>query len=55
LNLAGLPAISIPCGFNSAKLPIGLQIIGNYMDETRIFQLASLFMKDHPITLPELS
>ena len=55
LNLAGLPAISVPCGFNTSKLPIGLQIIGNYMDEARIFQLASLFMKDHPIALPELS
>jgi len=55
LNLAGLPAISIPCGFSSSNLPIGLQVIGNSMDETRIFQLASLFMKEHPIQCPELS
>ncbi len=55
LNLAGLPAISIPCGFSSAKLPIGLQVIGNSLDETRMFQLASLYMREHPIQLPELS
>ncbi len=54
-NLAGVPAISIPCGFNSARLPIGLQIIGNYLEENKIFQLASFFLKDHPITFPELS
>jgi aspartyl-tRNA(Asn)/glutamyl-tRNA(Gln) amidotransferase subunit A len=29
-NLAGLPAMSVPCGFNSGKLPIGMQLIGNY-------------------------
>src|SRR5262249_33120528 len=53
-NLAGLPAISIPCGLNSSKLPVGLQIIGNYMQESRIFQLASFYMKEHPISLPVL-
>jgi len=55
LNLAGLPAISIPCGFSSARLPIGLQVIGNSLDETTIFQLAAFYMKEHPIRLPELS
>jgi aspartyl-tRNA(Asn)/glutamyl-tRNA(Gln) amidotransferase subunit A len=54
LNLAGLPAISVPCGFSSARLPIGLQIVGNYLDENKIFQLASLFVKEHPMTFPEL-
>lgn len=54
LNLAGLPAISVPCGFHSAKLPIGLQIIGNYLQESKIFQLASFFMKDHPMIFPEI-
>lgn len=54
LNLAGLPALSIPCGRNSSGLPIGLQIIGNYLDESRIFKLAHVYMKDHPIVLPEL-
>jgi aspartyl-tRNA(Asn)/glutamyl-tRNA(Gln) amidotransferase subunit A len=55
MNLAGLPAISVPCGFDSAGLPIGLQIIGKGLGESRLFQLASVFEKDHPIRLPELA
>lgn len=53
-NLAGLPALSIPCGRNASEMPIGLQIIGNYLDEARIFKLGHVYMKDHPIVLPEL-
>jgi len=41
VNLAGLPAMSIPCGFGSAaKLPVGLHLIGNYFDEARMLGLA---------------
>ena len=54
-SLAGLPAISIPCGFHNSGLPIGLQIIGNYLDESRVLQLATLFQKEHPVPSPELS
>ena len=54
-SLAGLPAISIPCGFHSGGLPIGLQIIGNHLDESRVLQLATLFQKEHPVPSPELS
>lgn len=39
-NIAGLPAISIPCGFSSCKLPIGLQFIGNYYEENKLFNIA---------------
>nr|YP_002048892.1 glutamyl-tRNA (Gln) amidotransferase subunit A [Paulinella chromatophora]ACB42682.1 glutamyl-tRNA (Gln) amidotransferase subunit A [Paulinella chromatophora] len=39
-NLAGLPAISVPCGFDNSGLPIGLQLIGNVLDEGRILQIA---------------
>lgn len=39
-NLAGLPAISVPCGFTKAGLPIGLQLIGNYFDEAKLFRAA---------------
>jgi aspartyl-tRNA(Asn)/glutamyl-tRNA(Gln) amidotransferase subunit A len=39
-NVWGLPAISVPCGFTSAGLPIGLQIIGPHWREDRVLQLA---------------
>jgi aspartyl-tRNA(Asn)/glutamyl-tRNA(Gln) amidotransferase subunit A len=38
--LAGVPAMSIPCGFDAKGLPVGLQITGNYFDEARMLQLA---------------
>ncbi len=39
-NVWGLPAISIPCGFTEAGLPIGLQIAGPYWEEACVLQLA---------------
>lgn len=39
-NLAGLPAISVPCGFTSDRLPIGLQCIGRPFDEESLLRLA---------------
>jgi aspartyl-tRNA(Asn)/glutamyl-tRNA(Gln) amidotransferase subunit A len=47
-NLAGVPAISVPCGFTSAGLPIGLQFIGAGGDEFTILQVASAFEKSLP-------
>lgn len=43
LNLAGLPGMSVPCGFSSDERPIGLQMIGNYFDEARLLQIAHAF------------
>jgi aspartyl-tRNA(Asn)/glutamyl-tRNA(Gln) amidotransferase subunit A len=43
VNLAGLPGISIPCGFSSTGLPIGLQIIGKPFDEEMILRVAYAF------------
>lgn len=39
VNLAGLPGISVPCGFDDQGLPIGLQIIGNVLREDQVFRL----------------
>jgi aspartyl-tRNA(Asn)/glutamyl-tRNA(Gln) amidotransferase subunit A len=40
INLAGLPALSLPCGFDSEALPIGMQIIGKHFDETTVLRIA---------------
>jgi aspartyl-tRNA(Asn)/glutamyl-tRNA(Gln) amidotransferase subunit A len=40
INLAGLPALSLPCGFDATGLPIGMQIIGKYFDEPNLLRLA---------------
>jgi len=40
VNLAGVPAIVVPCGFSSGKLPIGLQIIGRPFEEDKIIRAA---------------
>lgn len=42
-NLAGIPGISVPCGFSSAGLPIGLQLMGKHFDEKRLLQVAYQF------------
>ncbi|MEH1815481.1 MAG: Asp-tRNA(Asn)/Glu-tRNA(Gln) amidotransferase subunit GatA [Nostoc sp.] len=40
VNLAGLPSLSLPCGFDDQGLPIGLQLIGNVLREDLLFQVA---------------
>ncbi len=42
-TFAGLPCISIPCGFNAAGLPMGLQIIGKPQDDGGVLQLAAAY------------
>jgi aspartyl-tRNA(Asn)/glutamyl-tRNA(Gln) amidotransferase subunit A len=42
VNLAGVPAISVPCGFTNG-LPLGLQIIGKHFDESTIYRVAHVF------------
>ena len=44
-NLAGLPAMSAPCGFNTNELPIGMQLIGNYFSEARLLQVAHQYQQ----------
>jgi len=46
INLAGVPAISLPCGNSSEGLPIGLQLIGNHFDEARLLNAAYAFEQE---------
>ena len=39
VNLAGLPGMSLPCGFDDQGLPIGLQLIGNVLREDLLFEV----------------
>ena len=43
VNIAGLPAISFPCGKDANGMPIGLQLIGKKFDETTLYTLANYF------------
>jgi aspartyl-tRNA(Asn)/glutamyl-tRNA(Gln) amidotransferase subunit A len=45
INLAGLPGMSIPCGFGDKGRPVGLQIVGNYFDEARMLAVAHAFQR----------
>jgi aspartyl-tRNA(Asn)/glutamyl-tRNA(Gln) amidotransferase subunit A len=45
-NLAGLPALSIPCGFTAASLPVGLQFTGRLFDEATLLRLADAYERD---------
>ena len=48
VSLAGLPGMSVPCGFGAganAQRPVGLQIVGNYFNEARMLQVADAFQR----------
>jgi aspartyl-tRNA(Asn)/glutamyl-tRNA(Gln) amidotransferase subunit A len=48
-NLAGLPAISVPCGFTPEGLPVGLQLIGAVTDEHLLLRIARSFERSRPL------
>ena len=48
-NLAGIPAISVPCGLSSEGLPIGLQLQGNFWSEELLLNLANVYETAHPL------
>jgi aspartyl-tRNA(Asn)/glutamyl-tRNA(Gln) amidotransferase subunit A len=43
VNMAGVPAISVPCGFTGEGLPVGLQIIGKHFDEPAVLRVAHAY------------
>lgn len=45
-NLAGIPGISVPCGFTSSGLPIGLQVLSNSFDEARMLRVARAYERE---------
>jgi len=45
-NLAGLPAISVPCGFTADQLPVGLQLTGRRFDEATLLRVADAYERD---------
>lgn len=52
-NLAGLPAISLPCGRDSKGLPIGLQLMGNCFEEKKLLRVAYTFEKASSASITE--
>ncbi len=56
-NLAGLPAISVPCGFAAGNLPIGLQLTARRFDEATLLRIADAYERDTPwwTTPPEIA
>ncbi|MFM8441568.1 MAG: Asp-tRNA(Asn)/Glu-tRNA(Gln) amidotransferase subunit GatA [Acidobacteriota bacterium] len=48
-NLAGIPAISVPCGLSSENLPIGLQLTGSAWSEQGLLNLSNVFEKQNPL------
>jgi len=53
VNLAGLPGISIPCGFTKNNLPIGLQLIGQPYQEDKLLSIANKFDEAHKLGLKQ--
>ena len=53
VNLGGIPAITIPCGFSREGLPIGLQIMGKHFDEGKLLRVAYTFEQNTDVHLKE--
>ncbi|HXM92508.1 MAG TPA: amidase, partial [Candidatus Dormibacteraeota bacterium] len=51
-NLAGVPAISVPCGFTAGGLPIGLQFIGAEQNEQLLLDIADAYQRSNPSRIP---
>jgi aspartyl-tRNA(Asn)/glutamyl-tRNA(Gln) amidotransferase subunit A len=53
-NLAGIPSLSLPCGFTSAGLPVGFQFWSNLFQESQILRLAHAYAEAFPVTSPPM-
>jgi len=55
INLAGLPAAALPCGFDNQKLPIGFQLIGDAFSEKKLINAARVYQKHttHHLAKPD--
>ena len=54
VNIASLPAISTPCGYNADGMPIGMSIVGKQFDEATILQVADAFEQQFQTAVPVL-
>jgi aspartyl-tRNA(Asn)/glutamyl-tRNA(Gln) amidotransferase subunit A len=52
-SLAGLPGMSVPAGFGAGGLPVGLQLIGNYLQEGRLLNVAHQPAAGHRLAHPQ--
>lgn len=48
-NLAGVPAVSVPCGLSTEGLPIGVQLVGNFWSESTLLNLTHKYETAHPL------
>jgi len=53
-NLAGIPALSLPCGFTPEGLPVGLQILANQFQESTILRFADTYARAFPVSGPPI-
>jgi aspartyl-tRNA(Asn)/glutamyl-tRNA(Gln) amidotransferase subunit A len=57
INVAGLPSLAVPCGFDSQQLPLGYQLIGNYFSEEKLFSIGHQYQQltDFHLQKPKFS
>ena len=54
-NIAALPSLSTPCGYDEAGMPIGMSLTGRQFDEATILQVADAFSQQFTLRTPSLS
>jgi aspartyl-tRNA(Asn)/glutamyl-tRNA(Gln) amidotransferase subunit A len=56
INVAGVPSLALPCGFDSQKLPIGFQLIGNFFEESKILSIGHQYQQitDYHLQQPKI-